>query len=231
MGDCFDDVIIECPLSALWPHPYLFRLQNRNTLVAFASKWALENKVATTLTVNSESVDSGIFSSLHKEAYSCLENERFELSHPLRLAAAVHFSDGSTETAWQLKGLEYGCTLDPVSQLLSFMERRRTQHKSSSSFICQKCTIDPVDSWDNKTVFSDISIENSIVPSYIVMTDQFGICHAPFAQARSLLTEHGYGNAKILVHDVSGVLVVVKASELLPLPPGNAKLLSHDDFV
>jgi hypothetical protein len=31
------------------------------------------------------------------------------------MGAAVLLNDGSIETAWQMKGLEYGCTLDAVS--------------------------------------------------------------------------------------------------------------------
>ena len=32
------------------------------------------------------------------------------------------------------------------------------------------------------------------------MCDQFGIAHAPFAQGRSFLTERGFGDCKILLH-------------------------------
>ena len=37
---------------------------------------------------------------------------------PLKMGAGVLFSDGSIEVTWQYKGLEYGCTLDAVSQVI-----------------------------------------------------------------------------------------------------------------
>lgn len=97
------------------------------------------------------------------------------------------FSTGRIETCWQLKALEYGSTLDPVSQLLVIMER-----------VC------------------DLQKES---PQYIICVDQFGTIHAPFAQARSLLCEHGYGGVKILSQREEGdeiVLVINNASDLVP---------------
>jgi len=37
--------------------------------------------------------------------------------YPIRYGAAVLFSDGSVEVAWMKKGLEYGTTLDAVTQV------------------------------------------------------------------------------------------------------------------
>jgi len=42
--------------------------------------------------------------------------------HPLRYGAAVLFSDGSTSLAYQKKALEYGCSLDAVTQLAQAIE-------------------------------------------------------------------------------------------------------------
>ena len=42
--------------------------------------------------------------------------------HPLQYGAAVLFSDGSTYVAHQKKALEYGCSLDAVTQLASSIE-------------------------------------------------------------------------------------------------------------
>ncbi|KAL3789747.1 hypothetical protein HJC23_006740 [Cyclotella cryptica] len=63
--------------------------------------------------------------------------------------------------------------------------------------------------------------------------DQFGVAHAPFAMGRSFLTERGYGDCKVLIHqqrsskrsvraDESNTdlrLVEVPASDLAPSPP------------
>lgn len=35
--------------------------------------------------------------------------------------------------------------------------------------------------------------------------------HAPFAQARTFLSEHGFGETKIVLHAEDGAVVVVKA--------------------
>jgi hypothetical protein len=40
-----------------------------------------------------------------------------DMIHPLRYAAAALLDDGSTEVAWQKKGIEFGTTLDAVTQV------------------------------------------------------------------------------------------------------------------
>eukprot|EP01062_Namystynia_karyoxenos_P062228 TRINITY_DN55143_c0_g1_i1.p1 TRINITY_DN55143_c0_g1~~TRINITY_DN55143_c0_g1_i1.p1 ORF type:complete len:401 (+),score=129.63 TRINITY_DN55143_c0_g1_i1:112-1203(+) len=47
--------------------------------------------------------------------------------HPLKLGAAVGFSDGSVESSAQAICIEYGNTVCPVSRLQEFIERRRRQ--------------------------------------------------------------------------------------------------------
>lgn len=69
------------------------------------------------------------------------------------------------------------------------------------------------------------------VPKLLIMVDQYGVAHAPFAQARALLTEHGFGHIGILVHDsISKDIVSTTAAALAPSPPG-IRLLTHSDFV
>jgi len=48
-------------------------------------------------------------------------------------------------------------------------------------------------------------------PSWIIVCDQFGLMHAPFAQARTFLSEHGFGETKVILHAEDGAVVVVKA--------------------
>jgi hypothetical protein len=72
------------------------------------------------------------------------------------------------------------------------------------------------------------------MPKMLVMTDQFGVAHAPFAQARSLLTEHGYGELQIIVHSFNDDLsaaeaVIVTANDLAPQPEGS-RILCGADF-
>jgi cytidine deaminase len=109
--------------------------------------------------------------------------------HPIQFGAAVAFADGSIVTSHQSSALEYGCTLDAVSQLASHF------HESA--------------------------------PVLLVQADQYGIAHAPFAPARAFLTEHGFGDCQILLHetlsDVSNIeewtLREIQVTELAPNAP------------
>lgn len=38
---------------------------------------------------------------------------------------------------------------------------------------------------------SDITVETAVTAKMIISVDQWGVIHAPHAQARALLTEHG----------------------------------------
>ena len=69
--------------------------------------------------------------------------------------------------------LSFRCTLDAVGQLASSIDRKYLQNDEGSP---------------------------AIKPVLIVQCDQFGIAHAPFAQGRSFLTERGYGDCKVLIH-------------------------------
>lgn len=112
-------------------------------------------------------------------------------NHPIYFGAAVEFDNGEIVTSHQASALEYGCTLDSVSQLASH-------------------------------------IKKGGVPKVIVQADQFGIAHGPFAPARAFLSENGYGDCQILLHDVpihtvkdigSWSLRFVKAKDLAPNAP------------
>jgi hypothetical protein len=81
-------------------------------------------------------------------------------------------------------------------------------------------------------MLSTLCCELAAKPKFLVMLDNFGIAHAPFAGARAQLTERGYYNeVEILIHDEDGRLQALKVMHILPQPPGSdAKLLTHDDF-
>lgn len=53
-------------------------------------------------------------------------------------------------------------------------------------------------------------------PAVVCMADHFGLLHGPFACARAYLCEHGYGDARVLVHDEFGAMHAPAAKELLP---------------
>jgi hypothetical protein len=95
--------------------------------------------------------------------------------HPIRYGAAVLFNDGTVMLASQKVALEYGCSLDAVGQLASAIDRK-----------------------------ANITLQggHSCSPMMLVQCDQFGIAHPPFAQGRAYLSERGYGDCKILVHQL-----------------------------
>jgi hypothetical protein len=151
-----------------------------------------------------------------------------DILHPIRFSAAVLFEDGTIESAWMLKALEYGCTLDPVSQLIRDIEKKRVCAICSSS-ISNGTEAASADS----AAGSGVSIHQAGLlckPVSLVMCDQFGVCHAPFAQARSLLSEHGYGYLTVLVHGEDGALHSPSVAELIPQPSGS-HLVSNEAFM
>ncbi|CAM9334799.1 unnamed protein product [Ectocarpus fasciculatus] len=58
--------------------------------------------------------------------------------------------------------------------------------------------------------------KDGIRTSWVLLVDQFGNLHAPFAQARTFLSEHGFGETKVAIHEPGGGVVVIKAKELVP---------------
>ena len=210
MGSCSSEKVISCELGSLYPFPYAYRLENRDNLCKVAGE------ISKVLTM--EMLDEDM-AKAYRAAVAAVVHDRTISIHPLQLAAAIIFETGDIEVAWQLKGLEYGCTLDPVSQLVSVMERRK---------ICSECS---VSTSTDESVFEQPQFKYSSLPKYLVMVDQFGVAHAPFAQARALLYEHGFGDIRVIVHNMtSKELEIVLASSLAPQPQGG-RLLSHDDFV
>jgi Cytidine deaminase len=102
--------------------------------------------------------------------------DRLDL-HPIQYAAAVKFDNGDVYTASQRKTLEYGCSVDAITQLASIMMA------SSSSTGTDDATAGVV----------------RRRPKWIVQVDQYGVIHAPFAAARAFLSEYGFGDCRVLV--------------------------------
>jgi len=106
-------------------------------------------------------------------AVACARRQAKQASvFPVLFAAAVSFADGRVHVAAELKGIEYGCTVDAGSLLLTDMLRNREE--GGAKAVC------------------------------IVQADHFGVGHAPFASARSLLIEHGFGDVLTSAHDQHG---------------------------
>ena len=119
-------------------------------------------------------------------------DDRSEL-HPIQYGAAILFEDGSIETAYQRKTLEYGCSLDAVAQLAVNMEKKARTHTEVDSQ--EKCSSRDESSKRKEKI-------SSIIPKLLVQTDQYGVIHAPFASARAFLSEFGYDNCGVLIQKV-----------------------------
>jgi len=135
---------------------------------------ALDHLTARTLRISSRLKPSQRREKLMRLAteVTAMESHR-KHAHPMRYGAAVLFSDFTVAIASQKVALEYGCTLDAVGQLASTIDRKALQVNE-----------------DNPTCR----------PILLVQCDHFGIAHAPFAQGRAFLSERGYGDCKILIH-------------------------------
>jgi len=58
--------------------------------------------------------------------------------------------------------------------------------------------------------------QRGISPLLILQADQFGILHAPFANARTYLFENNFNDVPILVHTPEGKMVKTTISQLVP---------------
>eukprot|EP00438_Fugacium_kawagutii_P018813 Skav221683 [mRNA] locus=scaffold1494:121204:127671:+ [translate_table: standard] len=66
------------------------------------------------------------FAKAYKEALALAQEQKGQtVVYPLVFAAAVCFADGEIAVASELKGIEYGCTVDAVSLLIPAMQRKR----------------------------------------------------------------------------------------------------------
>lgn len=203
IGNGKGDKFFEYPLSYLIPHPYIYRKQLRHQIVAFAKEFGSACFPCTSSYAGVLSVD--LRQRLLNAAREVNQYDREDSLHPIRLSAAVLYSDGTTTSAWQMKGLEYGCTGDAVEALVHNMAHTMTlKHYNPGGAFLR--------------------------PVAIVMVDQFGVCHAPFARSRSLLMEHGFGDVLVLIHEEDGQLHDVAVDDLLPTPK-DIQMLTQDDFI
>jgi hypothetical protein len=209
LGGCVGEIIHSCKLGQLYPHPYVYRHLQRDEILDFATTYSASLKCQDECHCNDE------LHRLHCRAMSVIKYDDATTLHPLQFAAAVMYANGDIEVTWMLKALEYGNTLDPVSQLVVGMERRRVGLLSRAN----ECD-------------GSVPDVSSTTPKYIVMTDQFGVCHAPFAMARSILSEHKYGSVEVVVeHSTETGYLTIPAIALAPPSPSGDLPLTPEDFI
>ena len=220
IGNGDDTIAIRCTIGDLFPYPYPYRYQMRRDISDYAKNFS-QPKSLSFIKWNERQME------LYRAARIACQGDSKTEVHPIQFGAAVLLADGSIERAHILKGLEYGCTACPVVQLLGALQAKRFPQ------FCSPCTIGTVDTEDTGDNAIKTGIEKEFKVEALVMVDQFGVTHAPFASARALLTEHGYENTQILVHNEKGDACVCLASDLCPPPPGGGpgEMLTHDEFL
>lgn len=121
-------------------------------------------------------------------------HDDFDALHPIRYGAAAAVLDGSTvqyATACQRKILEYGSTLDAVTQLATqLFAAAKSQSTVEQPHVAKKVL-------------------------FLVMSDQYGVLHPPFASGRSFLVEYGFGDALCVFHTQEGTECKAVPSDVL----------------
>ncbi len=165
--------VVRTTLPDLYPHPSPYTRLDASESAEMGKLISSERGVEFNLKDNGVLLEEAklLISEAVKEALK--GNDRSEL-HPIQYGAAILFEDGSIETASQRKSLEYGCSLDAVTQLVVSIEKRNGGK-------------------------GDIS--NLSRPKLLVQCDQFSVVHTPFATARAYLSEFHYEDCHVLVQD------------------------------
>ena len=220
LGGCVGEVINVCKLGQLYPHPYVYRHQPRDRILEYAKNYA------STVCIQGATRCDDEVQKLHKRALAVIQYDDATSLHPIQFAAGVLYQNGDIEVTWMLKALEYGNTLDPVSQLVVGMERRRVECLSTAPRVEVESTEGngPIAATSNSRL-------DYFTPKIILMTDQFGVCHAPFAMARSILSEHNYGAVSVVVgHMPDSGYEMCRADALAPPSPSGDLPLTPEDF-
>lgn len=163
-------------LRELLPLPSVYRRRDQPSILAFGKE--LEKKVS--------APPDKRFAAAYAAAVEKARSQQAQLTvFPVVFAAAVHFDDGRVHCVCELKGMEYGCTVDAVSLLMPEIIRARDEKLPAATCVVQ--------------------------------ADQFGVAHAPFAAARTLLVEHGFTDVLCSAHNDNGDWTVpMTASDSLP---------------
>jgi len=163
-------------LRELLPIPSVYRRKDKPSILALGAE--LGKKVA--------APPDKRFAAAYAAAVEKARRQEAQLTvFPVVFAAAVYFEDGRVHCVSELKGMEYGCTVDAVSLLMPEIIRARDEKLPAATCVVQ--------------------------------ADQFGVAHAPFAAARTLMVEHGFKDLLCSAHNDAGDWTVpMTASDSLP---------------
>jgi len=172
-------------LNQLYPFPSPYTRLDTQGCVALGKRWSEHHLLEGYGTEAENALSTGKIQQLLQRAKEASMSDYRSALHPIQYGAAVLFTDGTLVTSHQKKALEYGSTLDAVTQLAPIIE--------------EKCKISR-----NQNITPEIGEPNKIRPMLLAQVDQFGIAHSPFASARAYLSEFGYDDCVVLVHTFVG---------------------------
>ena len=101
MGNNSGGKISQCTIGDLYPFPSVYRFQNRNDIASFSKLFSSKLKESPASILEEHGA-----SAIYKLALNCVQHDKGSKLHPLQMAAAVLYSDNSTDVAWQLKGVK-----------------------------------------------------------------------------------------------------------------------------
>jgi hypothetical protein len=110
MGNNSGGKISQCTIGDLYPFPSVYRFQNRNDIAAFSELFSSKLKENPARILEEHGA-----SAIYNLALRCVQHDKGSKLHPLQMAAAVLYSDNSTDVAWQLKGVELFTLKDSFS--------------------------------------------------------------------------------------------------------------------
>ena len=193
-------------LQSLYPHPSPYmkltveeQIEKGTAWKRSGKLWEIKEQVAKdTLPFTAAHVQQVL-----RAAQQAAEDDCRDVVHPIRYGAALllikkdSLHNPVVIQAAQRKALEYGATQDAVAQCMSLLFNSMNNSSSSIKFAADAILLAQV--------------------------DQFGMIHPPFAAARSILMEHGWGDIIHVVvpsgRDDTNQIDLVPASVLAPHVP------------
>jgi len=110
--ECVDGIpTLDTTLTALYPYPSPYTRCNSSQSVSLGATYAQSARAAVLTDLLSDSWRNLLELATNEARANISEN------HPIQFGAAVSFADGTVATSRQVSALEYGCSLDAVSQL------------------------------------------------------------------------------------------------------------------
>lgn len=124
-----DQAALTClPLRELLPLPSVYRQRGQDSIKAIGS--TLRDRVKPPLDEN--------LAAAYTAAVACArKQEKQAVVFPVQFAAAVRFANGRVYATAELKGIEYGCTVDAVSLLMPEIIRTRDEDGVAATCIIQ----------------------------------------------------------------------------------------------